>query len=378
MRVLVLPDKFKGSLTATQAAAAIARGVAAAIPDADVEALPVADGGEGFLDVFAAAGGILHEVNTVDAMGNPVGARWVETDGCAVLELADVIGLQQLASPSPATAWAASSRGIGVLVRAVLEQGFEEILIGVGGVATTDGGAGALLELGATMVDAKGNRLSEVRQLHRIAAVDLSGVDPRLRQASISIASDVLVPLTGPRGAAHAFAVQKGADIATVAALERRNARWAQALERAGGRVVSSFAGAGAAGGFPAGLAAVSGVTIRPGIEVIADTLRLRERLRCADLVIVGEGRLDPQSLEGKAPAAIARWAAEAGIPVLALVGATRLDPATAERAGIVRVLAIEDVAQSFSDAVSKAGTYLEQIARDAVLSPGRPRPISA
>lgn len=319
LRVVVAPDKFKGSLTAVQAAAAIAAGFGAAHPDAVIVQLPVADGGEGTVDAALTAGFTPHRVVVQGPTGQPVTAVLAVREGTAVIEMAEASGLRllPLARPAPLTA---SSYGTGELVRAALDAGASRIVLGVGGSASTDGGAGMAQALGAQLLDAAGRQVPPggvgLAQLHRI---DLTDLDARLAGTEVVVASDVDNPLCGPRGAAAVYGPQKGATADDVATLDSALAHYAQLLRRDLNIDVADVPGAGAAGGTGAGALAFLGARLTSGIALLLEVVGFAEAIRGADLVITGEGSLDAQSLHGKAPIGVAR--AAGGIPVIALVG---------------------------------------------------------
>jgi len=317
--VVCAPNAFKGALGAREAAAAMALGVA----DAGGRALqvPVADGGDGTLDVLLAAApsGSVQWVRVRGPLGALVEARlgWL-AEGEAVVEMAEAAGLRLL-PPGALDPLAASTYGVGELIRAALDGGARRIVVGVGGSATTDGGAGMVVALGGRLLDASGGALAPGGGvLEHLAAIDLTSLDPRLRTCRIDVAVDVRSPLLGPRGAAAVFAPQKGASPDQVIALERGLARWASVL---GAQALAGRPGMGAAGGCAFALAAVCGATLHPGAALVCDAVALNAAIAGASLVLTGEGRLDASTAEGKAPAEVARRAAAAGVPCIALAG---------------------------------------------------------
>jgi glycerate kinase len=327
LRVVVAPDSFGGALDSVAAAAAIARGWASIRPDDTILQIPMADGGEGTLTAIAAANGeqVSRQVcATVDPLGRPVDAAWLamDTGRSAFVEMAEASGLARLsvAERTPANARVASTRGTGRVIRAALDAGARRIVVGLGGSATTDGGAGLLVELGLRLLDARGELLPEGgAALSNLDHVEVDDLDPRLAETEVVIASDVTNPLTGPAGAATTFATQKGADAATVAELDAALARWGAEIRRATGRDVTEVAGAGAAGGTTAGLLGFTSAAVHPGVEEVAELVGLAAALQDADLVLTGEGRADEQTLAGKAALGVARQAR--GIPVALLCG---------------------------------------------------------
>lgn len=327
MKIVLAPDSFKESLPAQSVCAAIARGILRVVPDAQIEAVPMADGGEGTVDaLLAATGGTRHHTAVRGPLHTPVEAAWGmlgDGSGTAVLEMAAASGLglvpEDQRDPTRTTTY-----GTGELIVAALDAGASRILIGIGGSATTDGGTGAAQAAGVRFLDAAGRPCSPGLSggaLADIARIDLSERDPRIARTSILVACDVDNPLCGPRGAAAIYGPQKGATPEQVALLDRNLAHLADCIERDLGRSVRDLPGAGAAGGLGAGLVAFFNAELKPGIEIVIEAARLAERLRGADLVITGEGRIDRQSMMGKVIAGVGRIAKAAGVPAIALVG---------------------------------------------------------
>jgi glycerate kinase len=320
MRVLVAPDKFKGSLTAAEAARAIARGVRAA--GAEAIELPVADGGEGTLDALVhGAGGTVMGVIARGPMGVPVRAHLGRlADGTGVVEMAQASGLR-LVPERERDPLRATSRGTGELIRGALARMPPAIIVALGGSATVDGGTGLAAALGVRFLGEDGRPVADGGgALERLAKIDASRLDERLGSVRLVAAADVASPLLGPRGAARAFGPQKGATPSDVEALEHGLGLLAERLKIDLRADVAGLPGAGAAGGAGAMLAAL-GAEIRPGIDVVLETLRFDQRVAAADLVLTGEGRLDETSLAGKAPVGVARVARTAGVGCVALAG---------------------------------------------------------
>lgn len=364
-RVLIAADKFKGSLTAVQVAERVTAGLRKAAPHVEVESLPVADGGDGTVDAAVAAGFERREVRVAGPLGHEVSAAFALRDGTAVVEMAEASGLQRL----PAGVFApltASTYGSGELLRAALDAGARTIVFGVGGSATTDGGAGMLSALGARFLDADGEPLPPGGGgLDVLATADLSGLDTRLADVDFVLASDVDNPLTGPKGAPAVYGPQKGASPDDVEALDAALAHYAKILEAAIGPKAAEYAaapGAGAAGGIGYG-ALVLGARFRPGIEVMLDVLGFGPALDRATLVITGEGSLDEQTLHGKAPAGVAAAAAKAGIPVVTVSGRLALDPDKLRAAGIEAAYALTDIEPDVARCIADAGPLLERLA---------------
>jgi glycerate kinase len=344
MKIVVAPDKFKGSLPATQVAAAIAAGLRAGRPGAEVVTIPVADGGEGTVDAAVAAGFERVPVTAAGPAGDPVRTSYARRGEVAVVELAGVCGLARLPGgrPAPLTA---SSFGAGEVLRAALEAGVRRIVLGVGGSASTDGGAGLLQALGARVLDTRGEPVRPGGAgLRDVATLDLAGLHPVGHAADIILAADVDNPLTGPDGAADVYGPQKGASPAEVGALAAGLRRWAAVVAAAVGGDWSQAPGAGAAGGVGFAALAVLGATRRPGIELVLDLAGFEGALDGADLVITGEGSLDAQSLAGKTPVGVARAAARHGIEVVAVAGRSTLIEAELAAAGIAAVYSLSDL----------------------------------
>ena len=354
LRVLVAPDKFKGSLGAAEVAAAIARAVTAHGHTADL--CPVADGGDGTVDVAVAAGFTRHAVTASGPTGEPVTSSFARSGSDAVVELADVCGLVRLPGgvlrPTGAT-----TVGLGEVVAAALAGGARRVVLGLGGSASTDGGAGLAQALGARLLDASGTELPRGIGGGRLGEV--VSVEPPVLPAgtTIDVACDVDNPLLGPHGAAAVYGPQKGADTAElVAALDAALASWARVVDPGG---VADEPGAGAAGGAGFGLMALLGARLRSGFDLVADLLGFDERLARADLVITGEGRLDAQTLRGKGPAGVASRARAAGIPVLAVAGRIDLDPDELTGAGIVGTAALLDLEPDLGRAQAHAAELI-------------------
>jgi glycerate kinase len=332
MRVLVAPDKFKGTLSAVAAAAAIGAGWRRERPHDDVLEVPIADGGEGTLETLvAAAGGEVRRARVGGPLGGPVDAAFgimaTPAGRTGVVELARASGLQ-LVAPGRRDPLRSSTRGTGELILAALGEGVSEVLVCIGGSASTDGGSGIAAALGARLLDAAGRPIADGgAALLALERVDATGLAPALRRVRVVVASDVDTPLTGPSGAARVFAPQKGASPEEVVLLERALAHYASVLSRDLGVDVRSMPGAGAAGGAGAGLIAFLGAHVRPGVEVVMEAVDLDRRIADADLVLTGEGRLDASSLRGKAPAGVLEAARRAGVAVGILCGSAEIEP---------------------------------------------------
>ncbi len=372
-RVVIAPDKFKGSLTAGQAARAMALGVKRANPELTTVECPVADGGDGTLDTAVAAGFERVPVYAEGPTGQVVLTAYARSGKTAVVEMAEICGLQRL--PGGATAPAtASSYGLGQVVWQALEHGCSDIVIGVGGSASTDGGAGFLAALGAIARDEHGARLDRGgRHIGNATRLDLTGLHPEIASATLTIAVDVDNPLYGPLGAAHVYAPQKGADPRQVSELDDALRVWADVVERATGNDYRTAAGAGAAGGV--GFAAMAlGARMRSGIEVILDLIELDRHLLGACAAITGEGSLDHQSLRGKAAVGVSRRAGAHGIPTFAVAGVSTLDPVDVDTAGLAGVYALSDLEPDRQRSISRAAELLatatERLTREWLARP--------
>jgi glycerate kinase len=352
--VLFAPDSFKGSLTSVQVATALATGWSTARPDDTIWLCALADGGEGTLEAIAAAGGWTWRTTTVrDPLERAIDGRWLRSaDGSrAVVEMAEASGLSRVA-PGERDAVAASSVGTGDAIRAAIDAGATSIVLGIGGSATTDGGAGLLRGLGAAAD-------------RDTALVDLAGLDPRLAKVDLQVACDVTNPLLGPHGAAAVYGPQKGASPEQVEDLDGRLAAFADALEDAAQLRVRDTPGAGAAGGVGFGLLAIASkfrsFALLPGIELVMDAAGFGRRLPESDLVITGEGRIDSQTAFGKTALGVARRAAEAGVPCIAVGGG--IEPEGIEALASVGAVAIpvSERPQSMDDAMSAGTAPLER-----------------
>ena len=324
IKIVVAPNSFKGSLTASQAAAAIARGVRQARPDAEVVEIPVADGGEGTVEALVSARhGTFRSVEVEGPLGAPVKAAYglIDDGRTGVIELASASGLT-LIRTDKRDPRKTSTYGFGQVLAAVRAQGVESIIAGIGGSATNDGGAGMAQALGYRLLDATGRDLPRGgAPLARLERIDASAFDAGWRSISLMVASDVTNPLTGPQGASYIYGPQKGADGEAVRELDQALAHLAEIIERDLGKRVADVPGAGAAGGTGAGLIAFLDARLVPGAPLVVDASGFDQALRGAGLVITGEGRVDGQTAFGKAPGEVAKRAHTAGIPTLLLAG---------------------------------------------------------
>ncbi|NNG40572.1 glycerate kinase [Flexivirga sp. ID2601S] len=375
MKIVVAVDKFKGSLSAADVAHHLRIGMTGAAPGAaapkvveaaeviEVVEVPIADGGDGTVDAALAAGYRSSPVEVDGPTGAPVSTYIATLPDRAVVELASTCGLQLLPGgvPAPMTA---SSRGVGQAIRAAVEMGARDIVIGVGGSASTDGGAGLLQALGAQLTDASGAAIGPgATALAGLRGADLTPARDLLAGIALTLASDVANPLLGADGAAAVYGPQKGATAEQVLELDALLGGFVDVLATAdaGARDVAARPGAGAAGG--AGYAALLlGASFRPGIEVVLDLVGLDDHLSDADLVVTGEGSLDAQSLQGKAPVGVAAAAARHGVPVVAVAGRVTLTETELTGAGISRAYPLSDLAPDTATSIRDAGALLESI----------------
>ncbi len=368
MKTLIAPDKFKDALDAHEVAAALAAGVRAHDPRAEVISCPLGDGGEGTGRLLAdALGAEPHTAEVLDPLGRVRTANWwlEREDNAGIIELAEASGLWLLA-PDERDALRMSSYGTGQLMRAAIDAGCRRLTLCVGGSATVDGGAGCLQGLGWRLLDATGAVVDEPVAGGRLAKIARIEPPHGVASAEVEILCDVTNPLLGPDGAAAVFAPQKGASPAQVRQLEAALSHWADVLADFAQRDLSEMPGGGAAGGVPAGLVATVEARLRPGFEEVAGRLRLREKIAACDLVITGEGRLDEQTSGGKVVGGVARLGHELGKPVVAFVGAVRFGEdedvsRVAGRLGLRDVVVVTPAGLPLDEALARTGENLER-----------------
>ena len=365
MKIVLAPDSFKGSLSANEACSAMASGILKADPDADIDRIPVADGGEGTVEALVAAtsGRMKHAVVT-GPLGGRVRASWgVLGDGrTAVIEMAAASGLAQIpeAKRDPLKT---TSYGTGELIRAALDRGFRKFIIGLGGSATTDCGTGMAQALGARFEDGAGCEMRRPMtggSMGLVSRVDASGMHPGLARSKILIACDVRNVLLGPEGAARVFSPQKGADPAAVRLLEKNLNRVIGRIEKAVGRNVRGLPGAGAAGGAGAGLLAFTPGTLKPGIGIVLDAVCFQSRIRDADWIFTGEGRVDGQTVFGKAVSGIAAAAASLSVPVIVIAGSVEPGSNALLKKGVTAIFSLCPGPADLDQAMDSAGPWLE------------------
>jgi glycerate kinase len=369
MKVVAAPNAFKGSLSAFEAAAAMAIGIRRALPKAEVVELPVADGGDGTTEVLCRARqGQFREAPAVDALGRPLRARygWL-SDATAVMDVATASGLARL-RPSELEPLSATSFGTGQLLKAALDAGARRVVLGVGGSASVDGGAGVLEALGARLLDEQGRQLARGGgALAHLTRIDTTRLHPRARSVPLDIACDVDSPLLGEHGAARTFGPQKGATPAMVEQLELGLGRMSEILRRDFGRDVACVRSGGAAGGIAAGLCAVLDARLVSGIDLVLDTIGFEQALAGAELCLTGEGRLDQQSLHDKGPLGVARRARACGVQVVLLAGEIAENVALSAFPDLSAMFALRPRALPLAEAMTHAGQLLEAAVERAV-----------
>jgi|SRR5450756_51736 len=365
-RILIAPDKFKGSLSAIEVATALERGLKRQCGQlVDIDLCPVADGGDGTLDIAVSAGFQRMWVNVDGPTGEPVLASYAERAGLALVELAEASGMRRLAGGrlAPLTA---STYGAGQLVAAAIARKNHTVMLAIGGSASSDGGAGLVQALGARLFDHGGELLGRGGgALTRLARVELGALRERIGGIEFVVASDVDNPLLGPTGAAAVFGPQKGASEQDVARLEQGLSRWAAIIAEATGTNAAADPGAGAAGGVGFAGIAMLNATVISGADMVLTLVRFADRVREASLVITGEGSLDEQTAHGKAPARVAELARQAGIPVIAVAGRCTLSEQSLLAAGIRRVYTLGAIEPDLSLSIANAGKLLERVGEE-------------
>ncbi|MTD27002.1 glycerate kinase [Erwinia sorbitola] len=368
MKIVIAPDSFKESVSAELAALAIARGFHEIYPEAECICLPIADGGEGTVDALVAAtGGKKIWLEVMGPLGEKTQAFYgISGDGgTAVIEMAAASGLM-LVPAERRNPLHATSYGTGELIRHALDQGIRHIILGIGGSATVDGGVGMIQALGGRFYRPDGKALSlGAAELATLNAIDLSELDPRLQQCNIEVACDVDNPLVGPQGAAAVFGPQKGATPEIVAQLEQALEQYAAVIRQITGNDIRKIAGGGSAGGMGIASLVFLGATLKPGIDIIMEALRLEDAVMSADLIVTGEGRIDDQTLGGKALSGIARLAQRHKLPVIAMAGVLGEGAEALHEQGIDAIFSILPRLCTLENALSQGEINLQQSARN-------------
>ncbi len=368
MKIVIAPDSYKESLSALEVANAIEQGFREIWPDADYVKLPVADGGEGTVEAMVAAtAGRIVDVDVTGPLGKTVTAFFGLSgdERTAFIEMAAASGLEQvpvaLRDPLKTTSW-----GTGELIRHALDAGVDHIIIGLGGSATNDGGAGMVQALGAKLLDARQNEIGKGgAALDALTRIDISQLDPRLAACRIEVACDVTNPLTGKEGASAVFGPQKGATVETIDRLDTALAHYAQIITRDLEVDVLELAGGGAAGGMGAALYAFCGAHLRRGIEIVTDALQLDACVADADLVVTGEGRMDSQTIHGKVPVGVAKVAKRHHKPVIGIAGSLTADVGIVHEHGLDAVFSVIYTICTLDDALKNAAENLRMTARN-------------
>lgn len=368
-RILIAMDSFKGSATSLEIAGFVRAGILRVQPDASIEVLPVADGGEGTVEALVnGLGGIFKTVPASGPLGQKLTARYGILPGNqAIIEMASASGLTLIPEVNR-DPFHTSTFGTGEILLSAIEHGCTRILIGLGGSATNDGGVGMAQALGVSFLSKTGQEVGPGSAgLAELKSIRLDGLDPRVRQVEITALTDVNNPLCGANGASFTFGRQKGARPEDLDLLEKRLKHLANLVKLASGKDFSNFAGAGAAGGLGFGLLSFCGAEIQPGIETILNMLHFVEHIRRSDLVITGEGCLDEQSLYGKAPVGIAAQAKKCGVPVIAIVGSSQLRSDQSTNAGFDFVLELKQESMSLKEAIENT-PKLAQLAGETAM----------
>ncbi|MGN7470992.1 glycerate kinase [Brevibacillus sp. SAFN-007a] len=370
MKIVVAPDSFKGSLTAQQVSEAIGTGVRRAYPDAEIVAKPMADGGEGTLQCLVdATHGKIMTTTVKDPLGRPVSAAFgILGDGATcVIELAASSGLYLL-SPAERNPLRTTTYGFGELILAGLDLGCRRFILGLGGSATNDGGAGMLQALGYRLLDQADQPLSfGGGELSRLSRIDGSQKDERLAECQFVIACDVTNPFVGPNGASHVFGPQKGATPDMARALDDHLRHFADVIETSQGIAIHDLPGTGAAGGVAGALLAFLGGTLQAGVQIVMDITRLAEAMDGADLVLTGEGQVDAQTAHGKTPCGVAQLAQSFGIPVIVLAGSVGAGIEALYEKGVTAVFSIANRPMTLQESMRDSAALLAQTAEQVM-----------
>ena len=358
LKVVAAPQTFKGSISALNAAEAISIGVKNIYPSAEVLLCPVADGGDGTLETLVeVSNGNIVECVVEGPTGTPVEAQWgaMGDEQTAVIEMARTSGLAllDLNERDPLNA---STYGLGEAILSALDQNYRKFIIGIGGSATNDGGAGMAQAVGISLKDEFGIEIPRGgAALSKLHSIDTAGIDPRIKQSEFMVACDVNNPLTGPEGASAVYGPQKGATPEMITQLDEALKNFAETILRDLGEEVEHISGAGAAGGLGAGMMAFMGGTLKPGVDIVLDTVGLADKLKGTDIVITGEGGIDFQTVYDKAPIGVAKLAKNLGIPTIALAGLVGKDFQVVHREGIESVFSIVNGPMTLENASSNA-----------------------
>ncbi|WP_347298086.1 glycerate kinase [Dolosigranulum savutiense] len=368
MKIVIAPDSFKESMTALEAANAIERGFRKVFAQADYEKIPMADGGEGTVEsVIDATDGKLRQIQVHGPLGEEIYASYgISGDGkLAIIEMAASSGLQ-LTVEKNRNPMKTSTIGFGELINDALDQGVDELLLGIGGSATNDAGAGMISSLGGKLLNKNGKEIHPTGEgLAQLSKIDLSGLHPRLKDVDIRVACDVDNPLCGPQGASYIYGQQKGGTPEQIEQLDQNLARFAQVLKNQFGRDVMNIPGAGAAGGLGASLVGLLGASLERGGDLIVDILNLKEKIQEADLVITGEGGINHQTVYGKTPIAVSMVAQQYNVPTIAIAGCLKDDYAAIFDKGISAAFSIIQELNPLEVILNNGEVNLEKVAEN-------------
>jgi glycerate kinase len=357
MKIVVAPDSFKGSLTAIEVSVAIEQGIREVFPEAEVIKIPMADGGEGTVQCLVnATGGKILEEKVIGPLGDEVLAFYgiLGDRKTAIVEMAAASGLT-LVPENKRNPLITTTYGTGQLIKAVLNQGCRKMIIGIGGSATNDGGAGMVQALGVKLLDQEGKEVGfGGGELKKIVKIDISCMDNRLSDTKVLVASDVNNPLCGPQGASRIYGPQKGATPEIIEELDKSLSYFAELIKRDLNKEVKDIPGAGAAGGLGAGLMAFLNAELRSGIEIIIEIVKLEQNIKEADLVITGEGKIDSQTIYGKAPVGVAKIAKKYNVPVVAVAAIIEEDSRIFQSYGIDTLIKVSEPPMRLSEIKTK------------------------
>ncbi|MED3916378.1 glycerate kinase [Priestia megaterium] len=368
MKIVIAPDSFKESLTALRVCEAVEKGIRIHFPNAEISKVPMADGGEGTVQSLVdATGGQIIQAKVTGPLGKEVEAFYgILGDGkTAVIEMAAASGLHHV-PVNKRNPLITTTRGTGELILKALDQKVKHIIIGIGGSATNDGGAGMAKALGAKLLDANGIEMKEGGgSLDQLASIDLTNLDSRLAEVKVEVACDVDNPLTGETGASAIFGPQKGATPHMVKQLDRNLAHYAAVIEKELDIHIQNVPGAGAAGGLGGGLLAFLSAELKPGVDIVIEATQLESYIKDADLVITGEGRIDGQTIYGKTPIGVAKTAKKHSVPVIAIAGSIGVGSEAVYEHGISALFSIVPGAVNLSEALEKADENIERTAKN-------------
>ncbi len=373
MKIVLAPDSFKGNLTSLQVASAIEKGIRRVIPNANCIKVPMADGGEGTVQSLVdATGGKFIRKRVKGPAGKPVSARYgILSDGkTAVIEMAEASGLPDVEGTKDKNPMKTTTYGTGQLMMDAINKGANHIILGLGGSATTDGGAGMAQALGIRFLDKRGNEIKELGaggMLSKVASIDMSGLDSRMKKAKVTVASDVENPLCGKKGAAHVFGPQKGATPAMVTKLDANLKHFAGVIKKDLRKDVLKLKGAGAAGGLGAGLVAFTGAKLKSGVDIVVEATELAKYLKGADLCITGEGRVDFQTAFGKTPSGVAKAARKQKVQTVAIGGGITDDARGVFEHGIDGLASACARDMSLEDAMANSKAHLANAAERVI-----------